>query len=326
MTLRQLQFFREVVRTGFNVTAAAERLFTSQPGISKQLRLLEEELGLPLFARSGRQLSHLTPAGEAVLAYAERALREITNIKQVATEYREPGQGTLTLATTHTQARYALPETIRRFRELHPEVRFRLHQGTPQQIAGMLVRRETDLAIATESLHLFEGLVLLPCYLWNRCLVVPPGHPLTEERPVTLERLAAFPLVTYVFGLTGQSRVSAAFEEQGLEPEVVLAATDAEVIKTYVRAGMGVGIVARMALESPQDDDLVALDAGHLFDPSITSIAFRSEEPLRGFTREFIRIFAPHLTAEVLDRAERAEDPETLQGLFNELVAVTELP
>jgi len=326
MNLRQLQFFREVVRTGFNVTAAAERLHTSQPGVSKQLRLLEEELGVTLFARDGRQLTHLTPAGEAVLEYAERALREIDNLVRVASDHRDPGQGTLTLATTHTQARYALPAPVHRFRDRHPEVRLRLYQGTPQQIAGMVVRREADLAIATESLHLFEGLVLLPCYLWNRCLIVPPDHPLAKESPVSLQRLAQFPLITYVFGLTGQSRVNAAFSEQGLEPEVVLAATDAEVIKTYVREGLGVGIVADMATGSVAEEGLIALSADHLFDPSITSIAFRRKEPLRGFTRDFLQEFAPHLTPEVLERAEQAEGREELQALFNELVAVTELP
>jgi LysR family cys regulon transcriptional activator len=321
MNLRQLQFFREVVQCDLNVTRAAERLFTSQPGVSKQLRLLEEELGVDLFVRSGKRLDHLTSAGEAILEHAHRALKEIGAIKQVAETLHHPARATLTLATTHTQARYALPETIQAFRAQYPEVNLRLHQGTPQQIAGALVRGEVDLAIATESLHLFEGLVLLPCYLWNRCLIMPPDHPLASEPAVTLERLAEFPLISYVFGLTGQGRVNAAFEEAGIEPNVVLAATDAEVIKTYVRAGLGVGIVARMAVASEDAADLRVLDADHLFDQSITSIAFRRGESHAGFIHEFVQEFAPHLTDEWLERAERVRNRDELQGLFNELVA-----
>lgn len=321
MNLRQLQFFREVVQCDLNVTRAAERLFTSQPGVSKQLRQLEEELGMDLFVRSGRRLEHLTSAGEAVLEHARKALQEVTTIRQVTEELRRPAPSSLTLATTHTQARYALPSTISRFHQRHPEVQLRLHQGTPQQSAGALVRGEVDLAIATESLHLFEGLVLLPCYLWNRCLIVPPDHPLAEAETVSLEQLVRYPLVTYVFGLSGQARVNAAFAEAGLEPNVVLAATDAEVIKTYVRAGLGVGIVARMAVDAEDRSELRVLEADHLFDFSITGIAFRKGEPNAGYVRDFIQGFAPHLTDAILARAEQVHGSEELEELFNELVA-----
>jgi len=321
MNLRQLQLLREVVDNGFNMTRTAERLFTSQPGVSKQLRLLEEELGTALFLRSRRSLDGLTPAGEAVLTHARRVLAEVEGMRQRAHELDPAHGGGLSLATTHTQARYALPEVVQTFRRHHPAVALRLHQGTPQQIANMLLRGETDLGIATESLHLFEDLVLLPCYRWNRCVVVPQGHPLAEREAITLADIAEHPLVTYVFGLTGRGHVNAAFAEVGLEPEVAVAATDAEVIKTYVRAGLGVGILARMAMEEADLADLRMLDASHLFPSEVTSVAVREGMTLQGPAGDLIRAFAPHISAQDLTDAERVGSGPDKQALFQALAA-----
>lgn len=318
MNLRQLQLLRELVDNDFNMTRTAERVFISQPAVSKQLRLLEEELGAALFLRSRRSLDGLTPAGEAVLEQARRVLGEVDELRRRAATLGNDG-GTLSLATTHTQARYALPEAVRAFRERHPGVGLQLHQGTPQQIAAMLVRGETDLAIATESLHLFEDLVVLPCYRWNRCLLVPSDHPLATVQRPELADLAAHPLVTYVFGVTGQGRVSTAFTEAGLEPEVAVAAADAEVIKTYVRAGLGVGIVARMAVTEADRADFRVLDADHLFPAELTSVAVREGTSLSGPAGELVRAFAPHLTDADLAAAERASGAPDKQALFREL-------
>jgi LysR family cys regulon transcriptional activator len=321
MNLRQLQLLREVVDNGFNMTRTADRLFTSQPGVSKQLRLLEEELGTALFLRSRRSLDGLTPAGEAVLAHARRALAEVEGMRQRAQELDPAQGGSLSLATTHTQARYVLPEVVQAFRGHHPAVELHLHQGTPQQIASMLQRGETELGLATELLHLFDDLVLLPCYRWNRCVVVPAGHPLADLDRLSLADIAEFPLVTYVFGLTGRGHVNEAFAEAGLEPRVAVAATDAEVIKTYVRAGLGVGIVARMAVEEADLTDLRILDAGHLFPSEITSVAMREGMPLQGPAGDLIRAFAPHISAEDIANAERVGSGPDKQALFQALAA-----
>jgi LysR family cys regulon transcriptional activator len=321
VNIRQLQLLREVVDGGFNMTRAAERLFTSQPGVSKQLRLLEEELGVALFRRHNRSLAGLTPAGEAVVEQARRALAEMDELRQRARELDPAGAGSLSLATTHTQARYALPAVVQELCEKHPSLELCLHQGTPQQIANMLLRREVDLGIATESLHLFEDLVLLPCYRWNRCVVVPQGHPLARAGSLTLEAMAEHPLITYVFGLTGRGHVNAAFAEAGLTPRVAVAAADAEVIKAYVRAGMGVGILARMAVEEADLADLRVLDAGHLFPSEVTSVALREGMALQGPAGDFIRAFAPHIQTRDLMAAERLGGGPDKQGLFQRLAA-----
>lgn len=320
MKLRQLQYVCEVARNGLSVTAAAERLYTSQPGISKQIRLLEEELGVQIFARSGKHLTDITPAGRDVVRYAERVLREVENITDAAAEHRNPDRGTLAVATTHTQARYALPGVVRDFRRKYPGVSLHIHQGTPRQIAEMASSGAADLAIATEALELFENLALLPCYRWNRCVLVRPGHPLLAEQPVTLEAIARHPIVTYVFGFTGRSQMNRAFEERGLTPDVVFAATDADVIKEYVRNGLGIGIVAAMAFDPERDTSLRAIDASHLFDASVTSIALRRNIVLRGYVLEFIRLFAPHLAREDVEAALEATDLHTRQRLFDSLL------
>ncbi|NND66544.1 MAG: HTH-type transcriptional regulator CysB, partial [Halioglobus sp.] len=275
MKLQQLRYIWEVAHHDLNVSATAQSLYTSQPGISKQIRLLEDELGVEIFARSGKHLTHVTPAGEAILETAGEVLRKVEGIKQVAQEYSNEKKGTLSIATTHTQARYALPATISEFMRRYPDVSLHMHQGTPMQIAEMAADGTVDFAIATEAMEHFSDLVMMPCYRWNRCVLVPRNHPLARAGELTLEQVAEHPIVTYVFGFTGRSRLDEAFVEQGLVPRVVFTAADADVIKTYVRLGLGIGIIAGMAHDESIDDDLVALDANHLFSSSVTRIACR---------------------------------------------------
>ncbi len=316
MKLQQLRYIWEVVHHNLNVSATAESLFTSQPGVSKQIRLLEEELGIQIFARNGKQLTEITPAGKLIVALAGEILDKVENIKRIAKEYRDERCGTLAIATTHTQARYALPPVVKSFMACYPRVTLTMHQGTPMQISELAARGVVDLAIATEALELFENLVMLPCYQWNRCILVPKGHPLTEKQPLTLQQVAKWPLITYVFGFTGRSKLDEAFAHQGLEPRVALTAVDADVIKTYVRLGLGVGIIAKMAYDPRTDQNLVALDAGHLFGPSITKIGLRRDMFVRGFIYDFIELFAPHLTREKVKQAMKLRDKRELDALF----------
>lgn len=301
MKLRQLVYIHEIARRGLNVTAAAKALFTSQPGISKQIRLLEDELGVDIFQRNGKHLAKITPAGEKILAYTAQLLREIQNIEGVAAEYLDTDSGELSIATTHTQARYALPPTIEKFRRKYPKVRLQIHQGSPPQIAAMAADGNVDFAIATEALEHFSQLVMLPCYRWNRCVLVNPDHPLAQKKRIELHDIALYPIVTYTFGFTGRSKLDQAFSSRGLKPEVVLTAVDADVIKTYVRLGLGIGIIADMAYSGQEDGDLVRLDASHLFSPSTTHIGFRYGTFLRGYMYDFITWFAPHLTHAIID-------------------------
>lgn len=318
MKLQQLRYIWEVAHHDLNVSATAQSLFTSQPGISKQIRLLEDELGVEIFARSGKHLTHITPVGETIIAMAGEILREAEKIKQVAQEYSNETRGSLSIATTHTQARYALPSVIKAFREKYPEVSLHMNQGTPTQIAELAANGNVDFAIATEGLELFNDLIMMPCYRWNRSVVVPADHPLTAKaaRPggLTLEDVAAEPIVTYVFGFTGRSRLDDAFSTKGLNANVVFTATDTDVIKTYVRLRLGIGIIASMAFDPATDSDLVSLDASHLFTSSVTHIGFRRGTFLRRYMYDFINYFAPHLTPERVDatvacttRAERTK-------------------
>ena len=316
MKLQQLRYIWEVKRHNLNVSATAQSLFTSQPGISKQIRLLEDELGVEIFARSGKHLTRVTPAGQSIIELAGQVLRLADNIKQVAQEHSDERRGSLAIATTHTQARYALPPIISEFTLKYPDVALHMQQGTPKQIAQMVSEGQADFAIATESLELFTDLILLPCYRWNRCVLVPKGHPLaTHPGPLTLEALGEYPLVTYVFGFTGRSQLDDAFKAKGLTPNVVLTAADADVIKTYVRLGMGVGIVAHMAVDETLDADLVALDASHLFASSTTKIGIRRGTFMRGYMYDFLERFAPHLTRDRVDAALTA-GPRNEQSLF----------
>jgi LysR family transcriptional regulator, cys regulon transcriptional activator len=316
MKLQQLRYIVEVARCGLNVTDAAANLYTSQPGISKQIRLLEDELGVQIFQRSGKHFASITPAGLAIIKRAEQVLLQVKNIKDLAHEFADEGSGSLSIATTHTQACYALPSTIQKFRERYPKITLHIHMGTPGQIAEMAARSEVDFAIATEALELLEDLVTLPCYHWNHCLVAPVDHPILKETQITLERLAEFPVVTYVYGFTGRSKLDQAFESKGLAPNVVFTATDSTTLKTYVRMGVGVGIMARMAYDPVADKDLGMLEASHLFPDNTSHIAFRRGTLLRKYMYDFIQWFAPHLTRELVDQAVTKETKQERDRLF----------
>jgi len=303
MKLQQLRYICEVARHNLNLSNTAEALFTSQPGISKQIRSLEEELGVDIFVRHGKRVVAVTEPGKAILDIARRMLKDVENLRQVGEEFTEEDNGHLTIATTHTQARYALPHVIQRFTKRYPGVRLSLRQGSPTQNSELVTSGEADIAIATEAIELYEDLVMLPCYEWNRCVLVPPGHPLLKAKKLTLEAMASFPIITYDFAFTGRSRINQAFAEKGLTPNVVLTAIDADVIKTYVELGLGIGIVAMMAYDPKRDTHLRAMDASHLFEPSTTRIGIRKNSYLRGYTYEFIEMFAPHLTRKVVDDA-----------------------
>lgn len=319
MKLQQLRYIWEVAHHDLNVSATAQSLYTSQPGISKQIRLLEDELGVEIFARSGKHLTRVTPAGESILQTAGEILRKVESIKQVAQEFSNEKKGSLSIATTHTQARYALPGVIKTFIERYPEVALHMHQGTPMQISELAADGTVDFAIATEALELFSDLIMMPCYKWNRCIIVPQNHPLAQISNLTLEDVAAYPIVTYVFGFTGRSKLDEAFIEKGLAPKVVFTAADADVIKTYVRLGLGIGIVAKMAYDEATDSDLVALDASNLFEPSTTKIGFRRGTFLRGFMYDFIEQFAPHLTKDVVEEAYSRHTRAELDELFQHI-------
>jgi len=303
MKLQQLRYICEVARHNLNLSNAAEALFTSQPGISKQIRSLEDELGVDIFVRHGKRVVAVTEPGKAILEIAQRMLKDAENLRQVGEEFTEEDKGHLTIATTHTQARYALPHVIQRFTKRYPGVRLSLRQGSPTQISELVTSGEADIAIATEAIELYEDLVMLPCYEWNRCVLVPPGHPLLKAKKLTLEAMASFPIITYDFAFTGRSKMNQAFADKGLTPNVVLTAIDADVIKTYVELGLGIGIVAMMAYDPKRDTHLRAMDASHLFEPSTTRIGIRKNSYLRGYTYEFIEMFAPHLTRKVVDDA-----------------------
>ncbi|BCD98958.1 HTH-type transcriptional regulator CysB [Marinagarivorans cellulosilyticus] len=322
MKLQQLRYIWEVAHHDLNVSATAQSLYTSQPGISKQIRLLEDELGVEVFSRSGKHLTRITPAGEAILRTAGEILRKVESIKQVAQEFSDERKGSLSIATTHTQARYVLPNIISKFISEYPDVSLQLNQGTPMQISEMAADGSVDFAIATEAMDLFSDLIMLPCYNWNRCILVPKNHPLCQLSELTIQDVANHPLVTYVFGFTGRSKLDEAFMEHGLAPKVVFTAADADVIKTYVRLGLGVGIVAKQAYNVETDSDLVALDASHLFKPSTTRLAFRRGTFLRGFMYDFIELFAPHLTKQLVDSAFNCSSKIEL----DELLADIQLP
>ncbi|OMH25249.1 HTH-type transcriptional regulator CysB [Motiliproteus sp. MSK22-1] len=319
MKLQQLRYICEVAKHELNVSATAQSLYTSQPGISKQIRLLEDELGVEVFARSGKHLTRVTQAGESILSIAEDILRKVETIKQVAQEFSDEKKGSLALATTHTQARYALPRVIREFIGEYPDVSLHMQQGTPVQISEMAADGTVDFAIATEALSHFGNLTMMPCYRWNRSIVVPKDHPLAKVTKLQLEDLAKYPIVTYVFGFTGRSKLDEAFSRAGLEAKVVFTAVDSDVIKAYVRLGLGVGIIASMAYEPEVDSDLVAVDASHLFESSTTKIGFRRGTFLRGYMYDFIQGFAPHLTPELVDKAVACRNRTELDHLFEHI-------
>ncbi len=307
MNFQQLRSVRETVRQGFNLTLVADALSTSQPGISRQIKELEDELGIELFVRAGRRLLGMTEPGKAVLPIIEKLLAEAENLRRAGADFAQADHGLLTVAATHTQARYVLPGAVRDFRATHPRVDLHLQQGSPKQIAQELISGSVDLGIATEALADYPELVALPCYRWTHVVVVPQQHPLALEaqagQPLTLSRLAAFPLVTYEVGYTGRGHIDEAFARQGLKARVVLQAMDADVIKTYVELGIGAGVIASVAFDPERDSGLVALDARHLFATNTTRVALKRGAYLRGFVYDFIHTFAPSLRRHVVQQA-----------------------
>ncbi|WP_018413366.1 CysB family HTH-type transcriptional regulator [Methyloversatilis thermotolerans] len=303
MNLQQLRYVAEVAARKLNVSEAARALHTSQSGVSRQISLLEQELGVDVFVRQGKRLVAVTRPGQDVIAIARRMLRDIGALRQVGEEYVKGEQGRLSIATTHTQARYVLPQVLSEFVRQHPGVQIELHQGNPTQCCEHVLSGAADLAIATEAIDGYDELVSLPCYQWNRCLIAPPGHPLLDVKPLTLEAIADWPLITYDFSFTGGSKVNQTFASRGLTPRVVLSAIDADIIKTYVALGLGVGIVAQMAFDPEQDRALRAVNCDHLFESSTTRIGLHRNGWLRGYTYRFIESFAPRLSREVVDRS-----------------------
>ena len=307
MNFQQLRSVRETVRQGFNLTLVAEALHTSQPGVSRQLKELEDELGVELFERAGRRFLGLTPPGEVMLPIIERLLQESDNLRRAGEDFATADCGLLALAATHTQARYALPTAVRDFRESHPQVTLHLQQGSPRQIAQLVLDGQVDLGIATEALADYPELVTLPCYRWTHVVVVAAGHVLAQEAAdgttLSLARLAQFPLITYETGFTGRSHIDQAFLREGLKADIVLQAMDADVIKTYVDLGIGVGVIASVAFDEVRDTHLVALDARHLFATNTTRVAIKRGAYLRGYVYDFIQTFAPTLTREVVQQA-----------------------
>lgn len=295
MKLHQLRYLNEVVKQGLNISLAAEALFTSQPGVSKQIQLLEEELGLQIFQRNGKRLIGVTEPGERIVAMAAKVILDVENIKRVGDDFSQDESGAFTIATTHTQARYKLPEAVKMFMEHYPNVKLHIHQGNPSQVTEQVSQGEADIGIATEAISLDNSLLCLPCYEWNRCVVVPKGHPLLDEAELTLETLVRYPLITYDFAFTGSTLVSKVFAHAGLVPNVVLTAIDADVIKTYVTLGLGVGLVANMAYDETRDANLVKIDVSHLFPNSTTYLGIRKDAFLRSYMLGFISMIAPHI-------------------------------
>jgi LysR family cys regulon transcriptional activator len=318
MKLMQLRYILEISRNELNISNAAESLYTSQPGISKQVRKLEQELGVTIFVRNGKQLTGITPVGLHIIAVASEILEKTKAIKNIAQEFKGSTVGTLSIGTTHNQARYVLPTVIRQFMARFPGIKLNIHQGTPSQIAEEAAKGIVDMAISTEAIDQNEKLVVFPCSEWSRCILVPHGHPLSTADAITLEDLSAYPIVTYVAGFTGRSFIDKAFDKQQIHPQVVLAAADADVIKTYVRLGLGVGIVASMAYDPLADSDLVALDAAHLFGVSVTKIGLRRDLFLREYMYEFIRLISPALTKEIIEQAMGKGSHEEIEDLGGE--------
>jgi len=323
MTLKQLKYLLGVVDNGLNITTAADRLYTSQPGISKQLKQLEQEIGVRIFTRKGKSLVALTPGGQTIVKLARRIARDVENIGSLGRELTAEAEGTLSIATTHTQARYVLPEILSQFHRRYPKVNLELHQGTSEQIAALVAENAVDLAIATESRELFPEMNLLPCFDWDRIVLMPQDHILaTDNDSLTLPKLAEHPLVTYVFSSNRESSFLNAFVQQGLEPNIVFTARDADVIKTYVRMGMGVGVIAPMALLCDDLEDLNAVCARGLFPTVTTWLGFPRDKVLRQYMKDFIALFAPQWPEYLIEQAATAESQE----IVDELAADVDLP
>jgi len=310
LNIQQLRYVSEVAKRDLNVSEAAAALHTSQPGVSKQIRALEEELGTDIFVRQGRRFTAMTDAGREIVHAIDRILGDITNLRAVGAEFAHHAKGTLAVGVTHTQARYALPPVVTRFKKRFPDVKLKLLQGNPHQLARMVLAGETDVAIATEALDEYQELVTVPCYRWHHCVVVQDGHPLLKVKPLTLEAIAKYPIVTYDPTFAGRTAVDRTFAARNLAPEVVLTALDSDVIKSYVSLGLGVGIISQRAFRAGKDEGLKALDCDHLFPAQTTRLAYKRGTYLRSYVVEFIRLFAPHVTAVDLKQlgAGNAED------------------
>lgn len=295
MKLQQLRYLCETANQNMNLSKAAKKLHTSQPAISKQIQMLEEELGVDIFLRNGKRIVQITPPGQLIIETAIRILRDADNLKKIGQEFSNEADGTLTIATTHTQARYTLPPVIKQFTVLYPRVKLILRQGSPMQVSTLVTSGEADIAIATEAIEQFQELVMLPCYQWNRCVIVTPKHPLLKLKKITLEAINQYSIITYDSAFTGRSKINQAFENQGLEPNVILTAIDSDVIKTYVELGLGIGILANMAFDAKHDKGLRSINASHLFESSTTSIGISRNSYARGYVFDFIKMFAPNL-------------------------------
>ncbi len=302
MNFQQLRSVREAARRGYNLTEVAQALFTSQPGVSRQIRELEEELGLVIFERNGKRLTGLTEPGKGILKIVDRLLVEAENLQQASLDYAGQDRGTITIAATHTQARYALPKVVQSFRAEFPNVRIALQQSAPEHIAQWVLSGKADIGIATEGLSAFPDLASFPCYRWSHLIVVPDGHPLLGKSPIRLEDLAEFSLITYDVGFTGRGHIDAAFAQAGVQPDIVLTAMDSDVIKQYVSMGLGVGIVASMAFDHGRDKGLRAVEASHLFAQNTTRLAVRRGTYLRTYAYRFIEQFAPEVTRKEIDQ------------------------
>lgn len=302
MNLHQLRFVREAVRQNFNLTEAAKALFTSQPGVSKAIIELEEELGVDIFTRHGKRIRGLTEPGRAVLKSVELIMQEIDGLKRIGNEFAAHDSGSFTIATTHTQARYSLPKVVQAFTQKFPKVRLSLLQGNPRQVADMVLMGHADLAIATESIADVDGLISLPCYQWEHQLVVPPEHPLLKSKQVTLEEIAEFPLITYDSAFSGRNKIDHAFTLRNLKPDILLEAIDADVIKTYVELGLGVGIIAGMAFDAERDKNLRAIPVGHLFGTNVSRLALKQGAYLRGYVFTFIELLTPMLNRKLVEQ------------------------
>ncbi|MEO3691129.1 CysB family HTH-type transcriptional regulator [Roseateles paludis] len=308
MNLHQFRFVQEAARRNLNLTETAKALFTSQPGVSKAILELEEELGIDIFSRHGKRLRSITEPGQRVLASIEIILREVGNLKRIGEEYSRQDSGTFSIATTHTQARYVLPTPVAQLRRQLPNLRISLHQGSPDQVARMLLDETADIGLATESLAQIPELVSLPCYEWQHVMVVPRDHPLAEAPRITLEQLATQPLVTYHASFTGRTRIDRAFASRGLTPEIALEAIDSDVLKTYVRLGMGVGLVAEMAMqEEPPNSELVWRPLGQLLGQNVTRVAFKRGAYLRNYVYSFAEMLSDRLSRKLIERAMSGE-------------------
>lgn len=316
MKLQQLRYLVEIVRRDLNVSAAAARLFTSQPGVSKQIRLLEQELGVDLFQRRGKQFVGLTPAGRAVLGEAQEILARSENIRRLTRDFASPDHGELGIATTHTQAGFVLPPVLGEFHRRYPRVRLNLLQGTPQQLADMAGQDDVDLLITTDAASLYPHLVLLPVATWQYAVLCPAGHPLAQVSPLTLDDIAQHPLVTYSFAFNGHSALEECFKTAGLAPQLALTAVDTSVLKRYVQEGLGVGLMAAAAFDPAQDAGLVALDAGAVLPRGTVHVAFAPGRFLRGYVYDFIALLAPHLTRSVVEEARSLRQPQAIAALL----------